>query len=136
MVLNGVLIPGATGQVHTSTNSGWYWDVVSQGGCKLDTSNNLYLVMTATGEHNGARLSVSPVPNDGIIGVQINFPGESSCRLSAYNSSGIMVFRKDYTLPGGSASVTIDLRAFTPGIYTIEAGNNNTRIVRKVLLNK
>jgi PKD repeat protein len=134
--LNGIAVPGATGQVHIAVNSGWYWDVVSQNSCKSDTSNNIYLLMSGTDELAVTRFSVSPVPSSGQFSVQVAIPGESKCGLSVYNSQGTPVFSNKYPLVFGVCSIQLDLDSFPPGVYTLELSYTAGNQFRKVLICK
>ena len=131
---DGIAIPGATGQEYTAVQSGWYWDVIIQNGCSSDSSNNIYLLMTAAGELPGTRIAISPVPNDGHFSVTVTGPAGSSYTLSVYNTLGKIVFSKVIGLTSGNHSTEIDLRSAPEGVYLVELMNESGRIIRKVVI--
>jgi photosystem II stability/assembly factor-like uncharacterized protein len=133
---NGLAIPGATGQEYTASQSGWYWDVVTQNGCSSDTSNNIYLLMAGTQERSGAGIIISPVPNDGRFSVTVSGAGESNYSLTVYSNLGMKVYEDCLILVNGTGSKMIDLHSFPSGLYFIELENNAGRMVRKMIISR
>ncbi|MEI7661693.1 MAG: YCF48-related protein [Bacteroidota bacterium] len=132
----GSPVIGATGQTYTAIHSGWYWDVVTQNGCKSDTSNNIYILMTGTNGLSAPVVTISPVPGDGLITVAVSGLGEPTCMMSVFDSYGIRIFKGELETRNGLTSGMADLRSFPSGVYTVVLTYQTGRLARKVLIRK
>jgi hypothetical protein len=135
---NGILVQGATGQTYMVplNNPGWYWTVVTLNGCSSDTSNHIYVLTEGINDKAAARVTISPVPNDGHFNITIISGAEFSYKLEIYNNLGVQI-NGNRTITGNGTTVTpIDLGPVSSGIYTVVLQNDTYRIERKVVVSK
>jgi len=130
----GTAIAGQTGQTCTATHSGWYWSVVTLGGCSSDTSNHRYVVMTGVAELQPAGCTLYPVPNDGRFTISITSPVREVFTLSVFNDLGVMISRETGIEVEGTVSHGVDLRPAAPGMYTVVLQSAGYRMVRKMVV--
>ncbi|MCX6252052.1 MAG: T9SS type A sorting domain-containing protein [Bacteroidetes bacterium] len=134
---DNTVIPSATGQTYQPTQTGHYTAVVTLNGCSSVPSNDIYFLMTgidALGQ-NGT-LSVYPNPTDGMVTLDISTKDLQVLDLKVVNNLGSLVYELKDLRVQGSASRTIDLRNFPDGVYSILLYNNNTHILKKIVINK
>lgn len=115
--LNGVLIPGATGQYYTPTQTGVYYVLVSnENGCQSISPNyNLLTLSVATIQANS--LAIAPNPTTGFVHIE-NFRGGS---IQVYNSLGQLIINQ--------TTADIDLSQHAKGIYYIRAYNSAQELI-------
>jgi len=133
---NGVPITGGTAQTQLAQYTGWYWDIVTVNGCESDTSNNIYVDITAIGEPLNSQFVIYPVPNDGFFALQMLTQKEEFFDVNVYNSIGVSIYTKKDVGVKGQTDLTIDLRPIPTGIYTLVLRDNQHRIIRKIIVNK
>ncbi|MEI6899146.1 MAG: ice-binding family protein [Bacteroidota bacterium] len=129
-------IVGATGQAYTATLSGWYWNVITLGGCSSDTSNNIFIVITGIKEPSIGRVIVYPVPNDGRFTVSINDPKMTTCSIIVYNAVGLIVFESRNINVNGITLKSIDLRSAPNGVYSVLIKSNEDKIVKRIIVDR
>jgi hypothetical protein len=132
-----LMIPGATGQTYTPTQTGYYWDVVSVNSCSSDTSNNIYFVMVGIGgPGQGESLMVYPNPADGLFTLVFSTITTQTFNLSVVNNLGVTIYSSTGISVDGKVTKTLDLRAAPNGIYSLILQNNETHVVKKIVINK
>jgi hypothetical protein len=115
--LNGVLIPGATGQYYTPTQNGVYYVLVgNDNGCQ-SISPNYNLLTLSVSNIATPRLRVYPNPTTGLVSLD-NF---TDGVLYVYNAMGQLILQQ--TTP------TIDLSKQANGVYHIKAYNNAQELI-------
>jgi hypothetical protein len=135
--LDNVEVLGATGQTHVATQSGHYWDVVTLNGCSSDTSNHIYYIVVGIGEPNqGGTIAVYPNPSDGLFTLVISTPALQSFNLTVINNLGLTIYASNDINVKGTAMKTLDLRSGPDGVYSIILQNNETHVVKKIIINK
>ena len=132
----GAIIPGATGQTHVATQTGWYWTVVTLAGCSSDASNREYVVMVGQQELQAGNFNIYPVPNDGKFIVSMTSPVQETFTIRVFNNLGVIVSEHTNIDVKGTVEKAIDIRPAASGIYTVVIQSNNSRLVKKVLVNK
>jgi len=133
---NGAPIVNANGKTFVAHYTGWYWDEIIINGCESDTSNNIYIVVSGVNEPVGGSFVVYPVPNDGQFKLQMNSPRAASFDISISNSIGVNIYTKHNVMVNGSADLMIDLRPVSAGIYTMVIRNGESKVVRKIIVNR
>ncbi len=126
-------IPGANGQSHTATQSGWYWDVVTQNGCKSDTSNNIYIVMTSSVDYREPECTITTTGMAGRFSVSCPSLNMTGYEVVVYNMVGEII-RKQRNNECDKCSTFVDLQSAGAGMYIIVARNGNVTISRRVII--
>jgi hypothetical protein len=134
--LEGVPIPGATGQTYTVENTGWYWVVVTLDGCSSDTSNHIFILVEGIEPLTGSSFSVYPVPNDGQFTVTLVSDTREIFSILIYNNLGAKIYEEKGVEVKGAVEKLIDLRPIPSGIYSIVFQNHDNKVVRKILINR
>ena len=81
--------------------------------------------------------SVYPVPNNGIFNILITSPVETSFSIKVFNHLGDKIMEiTDASTASGKYLKSIDLRPIPSGIYYVEFLNGQSRVIRKVIINK
>jgi len=135
--LDNVAIIGATGQTHVATQSGHYWDVVTLNGCSSDTSNHIYYIVVGIGDLNqGGTIAVYPNPSDGQFTLVISTSALQTFDLTVLNNLGLTIFASNDIKVNGTVSKIIDLRSAPDGVYSLLLQNNETHVIKKIIVNK
>ncbi|MDP1621761.1 MAG: LamG-like jellyroll fold domain-containing protein [Bacteroidales bacterium] len=133
----GAAIAGATGQSYTvTTNTGYYWCVVTVNGCSSPASNMVWVVITGQQELQSSLFNIYPVPNDGRFTVSINSPAQETFSIVVYNQLGVKVHELTDVKVNGTFEKQIDLGPVATGIYSVVFLGSDNRVVRKVMVNK
>ncbi len=115
--LNGVLIPGATGQYYTPTQTGLYYVMVgNENGCK-SLSPNYNLLTLSINNLSTPSLPIYPNPTSGMLQVD-NFKEGT---LYVYNAMGQLIIQQTEPI--------IDLSKQANGIYHIRAYNQAQELI-------
>jgi Secretion system C-terminal sorting domain/Ig-like domain CHU_C associated len=115
--LNGVLIPGATGQYYTPTQTGVYYVMVgNENGCK-SLSPNYNLLTLFVNSLSTPSLPIYPNPTNGMLQVD-NFKEGT---LYVYNAMGQLIIQQTEPI--------IDLSKQANGIYHIRAYNQAQELI-------
>jgi hypothetical protein len=129
--------PPNTGQDYTPTQSGEYWCVVTWSGCSSDTSNHVWVVMIGIQpEPSAANFVVYPVPNNGQFKASITYPTLENFNIKIYNNLGVMIYEIRNVEVKGTTERSIDLRPTPSGIYSVVFENQNSRVIRKILISR
>jgi hypothetical protein len=131
---NGVMVPSATGQTYTPSESGWYWDAVTINDCTSDTSNHIYITITSLNDLEAATFNIYPVPNNGLFKVLIDSPGQTKSRIEIYNTIGIKIYQRKEIQLTGKTEVAFDLRPLPSGIYTFVLTNDKVHLKKSILV--
>ncbi|MCX6282343.1 MAG: T9SS type A sorting domain-containing protein [Bacteroidetes bacterium] len=133
---DGSPIVTGTGQVLIAHFTGWYWDDVILNGCPSDTSNHIFIVVSGISEPAGSSFVVSPVPNDGQFKLMMNTPTTATFDVTISNIIGAKVYEKTNVMVNGPTNLLIDLRPISAGVYTMVIRNNESKVIRKIVINK
>ena len=128
----GAAIQGATAQLYTPTQNGWYWTVVTINNCISDPSNHNYRLKA--GENN--RYNLFPVPNDGEFTVEITTPDQQTFSIQVYDPLGKKMYEHTDFVINGDFRQVINLRPLPTGIYTIAFRTKDGNVVRKFYVRK
>ncbi|MCX6252053.1 MAG: T9SS type A sorting domain-containing protein [Bacteroidetes bacterium] len=134
---DNAVIPGATAQTYLPAQTAHYSAIVTLNGCSSVPSNDIYFLMTtieALGKDG--TVSVHPNPNNGLFTLDISTKDLQILDLKVVNNLGSPVYELKDLRVQGSSSKTIDLRNSPNGVYSILLYNNNTHILKKIVINK
>ncbi len=132
----GNIIPGANGQTYQATQTGWYWTVVTTGGCSSDPSVRMYVLMVGLEDTPGAQVTIYPVPNDGRFTISMTSASQENLTITIYNNLGVQIREVKNIEVNGQFNQVIDLRPVANGVYTIVIRNDNSRVIQKVVISK
>ncbi len=134
--LNGIVIPGATGQTYSAISSGTYYTVVTDStGCAAK-SNSIDFVSTGVVDVNGTEISlvVSPNPNNGQFNVQFTVDTRDDLYMSLINVVGQTVYSAKYPNFVGSFSQQVNAGNLSSGVYILKIVQGKKTYVKKLLI--
>lgn len=134
--LDGLAIPGATGQTWIAVVDGEYWCDVTLNGCASDTSNHIVVVLTGIESQQKGSVSIRPVPNDGRFVLTVSTPIPEDIVVRVYDLTGMTVFERTLSKGKGILERVIDLRPVPAGIYTVSVRSTGTYTVKKIVVNQ
>jgi len=132
----GAPINNATGRTFVAHYTGNYWDVIINNGCGSDSSNNIYITVTGVNDPAGSNCVVYPVPNDGQFKLIMNSPRAASYDIIISNNIGVNVYTRENVMVNGQSDLKIDLRPIPAGVYTMVIRNGESKVVRKIIVNR
>jgi hypothetical protein len=131
----GTAIPGATGQTHIPLQSGNYTCIVTLNGCSSEVSNEIYVVMTGMGNHNNdVTVTFYPNPSNGQFTIRIHAVKQEKYDLKVINNLGLSVYEQKDIPGNGSTQQMLDLRSVPAGVYWVVLKNDNTNIIKKIII--
>ena len=134
--LDGQAIPGATGETLVTPSIGTYFTIATEGVCSSDTSNFVYVGLTGIEEIGSTTFLVYPVPNFGLFTARIVSSSHEFYRIKIYNTLGVMVYEGKQFEVSGQHEEKVDVRHLASGIYSVVFINDQTKVVRKIFINK
>ncbi len=122
----GAPIAGATNQTYTPTQSGFYYVVLDNNGCMVQ-SDSLFFVYVGIEDPQYIQLEVYPNPNNGQFHVSFASFDNEDAIIQVRNMLGALVFRNEVHSLNGTYSEAIDISDLRQGIYSmhIKIGKNN-----------
>ncbi|MEI6886525.1 MAG: T9SS type A sorting domain-containing protein, partial [Bacteroidota bacterium] len=132
----GNIIPGATSQSYAATQTGWYFTVVTAGGCESDPSLRVYILMVGVDELLAGNFNIFPVPNDGKFTISMTSTSKENFTITVFNSLGVQIREIRDVQVNGRFDQVVDLRPVDPGIYMIVIRNSEQQIVKKIIVGK
>lgn len=133
--LDGVLISGATGQIHTATQVGNYTVIVTVNGCPSQPSAAVNITTVGISQSaNDYFFNVYPNPSDGNFNVSFNITLKATYKLALKNTLGQVVYLETLNDFNGRYSKQMDVSKFGKGIYMISLTNPNNETIKKVVV--
>ena len=135
--LNGVAIPGATGQKHIAVYSGNYHVVVTLGGCGSAPSGSLLVLPVSVGELEISHsFEVYPNPNKGQFNIKASSAKAVELNIEIYNNLGAMLWKQENVVVDGNFASQVWLGKVPAGMYMVVLRNKDMYLVRKVVVVK
>jgi hypothetical protein len=133
--LNGVAIPGATGQNYTAVDGGDYYCIVTLNGCSSGESNHIWVSLIGISENEAKYYQVYPVPNKGQFTVSVTGAEAGVYNIRIINAIGQTVYETNEE-SNGTFKEQIDLKSAPNGMYNVSIMNDKRVIIRKILITK
>jgi hypothetical protein len=130
----GSMIPDATGQEYQATEEGYYWTIVTLNGCTSGESNHVQILFVGLDELNGSKFTIYPIPNNGQFTVSITTTSDRSFDIKVFNSQGAKVYERLNVRVNGKSQQVIDLGDAPAGIYTLLLQEQESQVIRKILV--
>jgi hypothetical protein len=134
--LNGVLIPGATGQSYTATANGNYTVVVTSNGCASSASAASTVSTISVDENDPYLTVIYPNPTNGNFTVSFNANSSEKYTLRIYNDIGQIVVSEVINNHNGAYSKAIELGDKASGVYTLTLTNGKVETTKKIVIQK
>jgi len=133
--LDGVAIPGATGQKHIAVYIGTYEVVVTQNGCSSAPSNSILVLPVSTREiAKTSSFDIYPNPSNDIFNLKFENVQNETFNIEVFNNFGTLVWKQVGAFVDGLSDIKIDLNEFPAGVYTVTIRNKSIFATKKVIL--
>jgi len=131
--LNNEAIPGATGQIYTATESGWYFDIITLNGCSSDTSEIVDLIV-GINEIKGGKANLVPNPANDVV--KVNCPDilSGSVKITVTSSDGRAIRIFDFKSTDEKNEFFLDISDLAPGLYLVAISANDTSSFCKLII--
>jgi len=132
----GFPISGATFQIYTATQSGWYAvELTDSNDCAaMSDTVNIYVVGLIDNNIKGGEVKIYPNPTTGKFQVSF-FNFSKKTHMEVRNTIGQVVFNKDY-LQKGEVNDEIDLTNLNTGVYSVILQSVEKQVVKQVVINR
>jgi hypothetical protein len=135
--LDGVEIPGATGQQHVCVYTGTYTVVVTLSGCSSATSNGILVLPVGTRDVSlSSKLSIYPNPSKGEFDIKVENGKSEEFTIEIFNNLGASVWKQENVTINGTYTKHIDLNNPPAGVYMVSLRNKANSLVKKVVIMK
>jgi len=133
--LDGVEIPGATGQKHVTVQTGNYTVVVTLNDCVSAVSNSILVLPVSISDFAiDASFEVFPNPNSGKFTIKAESKQKSEYTLEIYNSTGNSIWKQENIQIDGSFSTLVDLKNTSSGSYLVVLRSGKNSSTRKMTI--
>jgi Zn-dependent metalloprotease/PKD repeat protein len=125
----------ASNPVHTYNFDGIYTVMLYAYSGNCVDSSSITLNLITTGISAGAAslsLNIFPNPNAGLFTIQVNSLSEELMDLSVVNALGQLVYNA--SLGKGKQAINLDLSSEAKGIYFVKLANQDSMLVKKLIL--
>ena len=131
----GVLIPGATSQTYTATQTGTYSVTITDAnGCSA-TSPSVDVTVIGINEVNvGISVEIYPNPNSGVFTLEIKVTEVQDMEVTITNVIGQEVLFEKLTQIKGTYQKEIDLKGYAPGVYQLQLKSNNWDLHKRIVI--
>jgi hypothetical protein len=127
------LIPGATNQDYPITVNGYFYCIVTIGGCSSDTSNILHVTNAGIADIDfGNKITVYPNPAKEKLFINFDQIKEVPGKIKIINTLGQII--SEITPVSTNTLCAIDVSTFKTGLYTIQIIFNNGIVNKSVIV--
>lgn len=132
---NGTPIPGATGQFHTATQSGFYQvEVTNIYGCSSISALLNVIISNVSNENPAHRILIYPNPSSGSFTLEINGLSGQDIELSIKNMIGQDIYNTKFNQQNEKIRKHIDLTKYPKGIYVLEIITERFMSNKKIII--
>ncbi|MBK0380493.1 S8 family serine peptidase [Mucilaginibacter segetis] len=137
-LLDGVVIPGATGQSYTPLQSGNYIvQVVLNGGCVATSDSYSYaLIAKNPDQSTDIGLTIFPVPANDKINVVFVAKDAGLLKLSLVNTAGTVLYQQSQAISAGNFSTVLNVTNQLPGTYLLKVNLGQKVYAKKIIIVK
>jgi hypothetical protein len=131
--IDGVEIPGATGNTYLPLTGGTYTVIVTLNNCSSASSYSIVFIPEdiRTIDLNSA-LEVYPNPNNGQFNIQIESIKNAQYNLELFNSIGALIWERINLQIDGVYAMPVDLKNTLAGVYMLVVRSGDNYVMRKV----
>jgi hypothetical protein len=128
---DGVLIPGATGQMYVPEVTANYYDIITLNGCSSDTSNEIYFVIIGLSGEKSSMFSIEPNPAGDFVAVRsaADMADIGMIRIFTIRGEVVETCRVD-----GKDRIVLDIQRLTPGIYFLVVSAKDEKFGYKLIV--
>jgi hypothetical protein len=132
---DGIIIPNATAQTYTATESGAYTvrtTNVTTGCVSMRSSSVAVVILGLDDEFAANDFKVYPNPNDGQFNLKFRLDEMSNVRIQVINVLGQVVYTEDVKNFQGEYMETINLSNFANGQYIVNVFTDNLNMQKAI----
>jgi len=130
---DNALIPGATGQVYTATESGEYYVIVSLNGCVSEASDAVDLIVGIE-EISTGTITLSPNPAVGQVRITFPQPANGTINISLSSPDGRLIDSFKLKPTPGRYEFLIDVAHLDAGLYFVTLCGKNIFRTGKLII--
>ena len=134
--LDNRLIPGATGQTFTPTESGKYSVQAQWKGCVSDMSLAYTFAFQANGRELKKELVASPNPSNGVFKIHFETSRQEDLYLEVTDMMGNLIYTRQVRNFNGFYEADIDLSGRASGIYLLRVNFGDEAFSQKLVLQR
>ncbi|MBN4051551.1 T9SS type A sorting domain-containing protein, partial [bacterium AH-315-M05] len=132
---NGDTIPGATGQFHTATQSGFFnVTITDNNGCSATSDLLNVTVIGIKDAIAGLSIDIYPNPNRGEFTLEIILNGPEDLTVNIMNMVGQKVFTEELIQVSGTYQKLIDLKGFAEGVYQLQLITDKGTVHKNIVI--
>jgi len=135
--LDGVAIPGATGEQHVAVYSGYYSVVATINGCSSAVSASmLVLPVSVTSIPFEQSINLFPNPGNGLFGIVTSSAKEEIVTIEIVDSQGAIISKRENVLISSNNPLNMDIQNSPMGSYLVLIRYQNNLLMKKYLKSK
>jgi hypothetical protein len=132
--LNGTLIPGATGQVYTTTANGNYSVIATANGCPSAASAPLNMLSTGlAGDLAGAGITVYPNPNQGKFEVKLTGYNQKAT-IYLFSLTGQLIRSQEVKATTNEVITPMHIENLAAGTYLLKVTSDKGVKVERLIV--
>ncbi len=129
---NGI-ITDSTRQNFTAKEKGEYYVVVTQNGCRSDTSNHIVVVETGVRSLSSSpKIKIYPNPVKGKVTLKFFTDKPTDAIVVILQAANGKIYREK-KFPKGQSTITLDLKSLPRGIYFLKVKNFSEIFTKELL---
>lgn len=132
--MNGISIPGATGQSYIPFENGQYFVIVTINDCTSDTSNLLDVIIASRGELEMGNIEVYPNPAKDYLVMKTSEIYQEEVEMKLLNTKGVVI--KKYIIPNTSLMnrTSINIMNLQAGMYFLTINSGEQIFIKKLVV--
>ena len=136
-IVESETVMGTSYTMNSSLNSGiYYWRVTATNNCGAATPQpfNFTVQTNSTNELSGRTISLQPNPTEDLVSVVFSKPLSGALGISVFSINGQQLDSFELNLP--STAVDVDFSAYPAGIYLLRLVNQESSLVKRIVVQR